>query len=111
MTEHAAGQLFRRGTRVSAAKFVNFFFNVFDALDRVAKMIDALPHAHIRMVGRSSDQEIDRSVGYAERVFVVVIFSFLELKNFVIEFGNPFSSEALIAIWLMCLGCFQPSSL
>ena len=89
MSEYAAGQLFRCGTRVGTTKFVNVFFYVFDALNRVAKVVDALPHAHIGMVTGSSYQEIDRPVGHAERVFIVKILSFLERKNLVIEFRDP----------------------
>jgi len=71
-------------------EFIEVLLYLFDALHRVTEVVDAFPHAHIRVIARASDRQIDRAVGHAERVFIVEIFSFLEIEHFVIKLGNAF---------------------
>ena len=89
MSEHAAGQFFWRGAGIGAAEFIEVLLYLFEALHCVTEVVDAFPHAHIRVIARASDRQIDRAVGHAERVFIVEIFPFLEIEQLVVEFGNP----------------------
>ena len=90
MPEDPAADVLWSRRRKGDSNISKVFFSIFQALNRKAEMIETLPHAHIRMIGRPPDQKIDRAVGYAEGIFIAEIFPFLESKNLMIEFGHLF---------------------
>ena len=62
---------------------------VIPSLLTTPEVIDALPHAHIRMVAGSPDHQVHRAVGNAKGVFVVKVLAFLQIEHFMIELGDP----------------------
>src|SRR6478672_6372746 len=74
---------------MSATDFSHITLYLLDALHGIAKMIDSLPHAHVGMITRAANEQIDRPIRHRERVFIEQILVFLELEYFMIELAHP----------------------
>src|SRR5437773_12008465 len=88
MSENSTGDIFRSSGRERSRKLGKVLLRILQALNREAKVIEALPHAHVGMVACPPYNQIYGTVGYAEVIFIRKIFAFLEFKNLMIKFGH-----------------------
>ena len=88
MSENSTGDIPGSSGRERSRKLGKVLLRILQALNREAKVIEALPHAHVGMVACPPYNQIYRTVGYAEGIFITKIFAFLEFKNLMIKFGD-----------------------
>src|SRR5919109_3127721 len=84
MPKNTAANVFRRSLWKRGGECRKVFLSIFQALNREAKVIETLPHAHVRVVSCPSYEEIHRAVGYTERIFIANISAFLQAKDLMI---------------------------
>src|ERR671923_82413 len=94
MSEDSTRDIFGSGRRARGRKLGKLSFHLLQALDREAKVIQALPHAHIGMVAGPPYHKIYRAIGYAQCILIAKIFARFEPENLLVELGDRLGLES-----------------